>query len=47
MNWKFWTWPRQIRELKAALKLAREEVARLKRENQRHVNKPQHRTQHL
>jgi hypothetical protein len=47
LNWKFWTWPRQIRALKRALAEACGEIEKLKAERNRQsvVNRP--RTQHL
>jgi len=32
MNWKFWTWARQIRELKAKLRVAEEQAVWLRKE---------------
>ena len=35
MNWKFWKWPAQIRELTAKLAAANQEIEKLKLERNR------------
>ena len=35
MNWKFWTWPAQIRALTAKLSAANQEIEKLKLERNR------------
>jgi hypothetical protein len=46
MNWKIWTWPRQIRALKAKLATACDVIERQRKELE-HRHRQGQRTQHL